>query len=143
MPNIEDVTIIGRDGSKRRARKGEALADGETMHFSMQFMDEQTHEFADAATGHRPGFLYARDHSAADAAKAEYAQRSKRMSNAWRTKHPDEGDLPAPGEAEAAWLRRQALAHKAAASSMGTDAASVAYEERSKRMRDAWKQHHD
>lgn len=105
------VEIIGRGGRRRRARKGEMLADGERFSLPMSFMDAQAREVADvlaAKYGHhstgddatmrnnaRPrgwvrGFTALDalrvEHTLEDAATQAYAERSARMANAWRNK---------------------------------------------------------
>jgi hypothetical protein len=87
------IEIIGRDGRRRRARKGEVLADGERFSMPMTFQDAHLRDaiaakFSDAAVrivdasgqaaGHRPGFCI--DAAANDAAAAEaYAERLRRL----------------------------------------------------------------
>ena len=97
------VEIIGRDGKRRRARKGEVLADGEKFIIPMTFQDAQMRDalvekFSDDTiqvvdscglpAGHRPGFLFDRDHdpALAEAAREAYESRSRRMATAWQRK---------------------------------------------------------
>ncbi len=132
------VEIIGADGRRRRAKKGETLQDGERFSTPMQFMDAQARELADhlaakyppairvtdgcgAAAGHRPGFCY--DGTRADlrdAADAAYAERTARLSR----------EDPAAARAPSATLDEL------------EQAAAAAYNERSERMRGAWRTHH-
>jgi hypothetical protein len=93
--------IIDRHGRRRRAKKGDVLADGEKFTVSMQFMDSQLHDelvakhgggairvvdVAGRLAGHRPGFVFDHAHTKlVDAAQRAYDERSKRMADAWRT----------------------------------------------------------
>ena len=99
-----------------------------------------------AIADHRPGFLYSNADSAtlADAeTTTAYEARSKLMRERWKAPKPEDSSLPAPGEAEAAWHRKQALARQATKEIMGSgDAqqlADAAYAERNERLRNAWK----
>ena len=69
---MQDITIIGADGVRRRARKGEILQEGERIHFPATLMDAMASVMADATApdrivrdgygtpaGHRPGYAFA------------------------------------------------------------------------------------
>jgi hypothetical protein len=103
----EFVEIIGADGRRRRARRGETLADGERFSLPMAFMDAQlpdalVEKYGGAASrvvdtaglpaGHRPGFLGLDGGSAfADAAAEAYEERSRRLATAWQREGDDVG----------------------------------------------------
>jgi hypothetical protein len=145
----EFIEIIDRHGRRRRARKGEVLADGERFSLSMQFMDAAARETADhlaakygairvvdaagVAAGHRPGFLH--DSASAhlhDAAAIAYEQRNERMRRAWRhnkgEEHRDAGDC---GE-------RHARTRTPTSDELDL-AATAAYAARSKWMSEGWR----
>lgn len=102
---MQHVEITDRFGRKRRARKGEVLADGETIHFPVTLMDEMTRVMSDAMesdrmirdahgtpAGHRPGFAFASDGARLrDAANDAYEERRQRLQDAWRQR-PQECD---------------------------------------------------
>ena len=50
---MQHVEITDRFGRKRRARKGEVLADGETIHFPVTLMDAMTRVMSDAMESDR------------------------------------------------------------------------------------------
>ena len=162
------VEIIGRDGRRRRAKKGEVLADGERFSIPMTFLDHQLQDglvakYGDSAirvvdasgapAGHRPGYLLDRDRTLADAAAEAYQARNQRMADAWKRRRPDDeddqdGDSTRAKETD--WERRQRLARKAATATTGTDArqptldelrarAAAAYEDRQIRLSNAWR----
>jgi hypothetical protein len=139
-------------GNKRRKQR--MLPDGATMHVPMGFYDggfRQT--FADGSpdftSPHRKGFRFSDvDDEASIAADQAYEERSRRMESAWKRKgQPDEGNDPTaltpPSKEESAWLRKQALARQATREVMGGDdaqrMADQAYEERNKRLANAWR----
>jgi hypothetical protein len=146
------IEIISRDGKRRRARKGEVLADGERFVIPMTFMDAQirdalvekfcrdTIRVVDSCglpAGHRPGFLFDRDHDhvLADAASEAYEERSRRMETAWQRK----------GEQQDAdhHKDRQDPVHDHASRQRTLDelqqAAAQAWEDRKIRMSNAWR----
>jgi hypothetical protein len=148
----EFIEIIDRHGRRRRARKGEVLADGERFSLPMQFMDAAAREVADhlaakygairvidgsgVAAGHKPGFLYdsvnAHLH---DAATISYQQRSARMRSAWRDnkdRQADVGNRQHDGGADERPPRAATLAELCAK-------VDQAREARDARMRNAWK----
>jgi hypothetical protein len=149
------IEIIDRFGRRRRARRGEVPADGETVHFSPVFMDADAraaraalderfgnHTIGDddMLTDQRPrgyvrGYAFADAPIVArnleDAATRAYEARSARMQNAWRRKDTAQADTH-----DAAPLRTRTLDELHAAS-------AAAYTERSKRMAEAWKNRHD
>jgi hypothetical protein len=118
------IEIVDRFGRKRRARPGEKLADGERI-FLM---------FTDAAPaqsgGFRRGFAFAQDMAPAsndtahaDAAKA-YAERSRRLEDAWRRKDgQQQQDSAAPTSTQDA----RAIA-------------DAAYADKKQRLQGGWKQ---
>ena len=82
MPELE---IIGRDGRRRRARKGETLADSQRFTMPMALMDAAAREVADRladkygggsgirvvdTAGYRLGFLLVADRALHDAGAA-------------------------------------------------------------------------
>ena len=90
----EFVEIIGRDGKRRRARKGEVLADGEKFSLPLRFMDAvmrdalaekfggpaRVVDTSGAPAGNRPGFIgLDRDTALADAAEQAYRDRMARI----------------------------------------------------------------
>jgi hypothetical protein len=164
--------IVGRDGRRRRARKGEILADGERFSLPMQFMDSQLHDqlvekysggdairVVDAAglpAGHRPGFLFDQNALGDSPGDVAYRERLVRLdANARKRCQPDDDD-DEDNDArhrKTELERRQRLARKAAQETFGPDArqltldeleaaAAAAYEARSERMRNAWRSHH-
>ena len=120
------VEIIGRDGRRRRMRKGECLKDGETMSIphGMAFFDgrevadylaaKYTVHVVDGAgspAGHRPDFIYDAAHDRLqDAAAVAYAERSERMSNMWRTRDEQTGSDTEQTVADAYEAKRRRLA---------------------------------
>jgi hypothetical protein len=144
------VEIIGADGKRRRARRGETLADGERFSLPMTFMDAQLRDalvekYGDAAirvvdtaglpAGHRPGFLY--DHSKAfgnspgDVAYREKLQRLDAMARERRWA----GNAPRQESEQQVDVRQMILDEARAA-------ADAAREARDERMRNAWRSHH-
>jgi len=136
----EFVDIIDRHGRRRRARKGDILADGERFFLPMQFMDAAAREVVDhlatkygasgdsairvvdsrgLLAGHCPGFLFDSNRALIDVAeRLAKARRKDRQDPV----HDRGGRQPTLDELEAA--------------------ATAAYEARSERMRTAWKTHH-
>ena|SRR5262249_9000307 len=116
------VEIVGKDGRRRRARKGDVLADGEVLVTPMTLMDaplptdQSTLSDGNARVvidgygsttfvGHRPGFVQfgtpnvARAlNDALDAARAPaeqaYAERTKRMTEAWKLRRKKRAPQP-------------------------------------------------
>ncbi len=106
----EFVEIIDRHGRRRRARKGEVLADGERfslpmrlwtrccgMHFSRNIAAAMP--FASSMppglpAGHRPGYLFDRNNALADSvAEAAYRERVQRLdAKARKRRRPDDDD---------------------------------------------------
>jgi hypothetical protein len=139
---------LDKYGRRRRARKGETLADGERFHFLMQMQDERGHftpTFSDGSVDHtsphRPGYRFA-DVDDADRIAAAEAYEAKR-DRLQRRRRPEEED------AAPEWERRQAVARKAAGAVRGKDAAPTldelrdqadeAYAARSLRLANAWR----
>jgi hypothetical protein len=143
----EFIEIIDRHGRRRRARKGEVLADGERFSLPMQFMDATAREVADhlaayganrvvdgfgVPAGHKPGFLY--DSASAhlhDAVAIAYEQRSARMRGAWRHKGEEQQDAGDCGE-------RHARTRTPTSDELD-QAATAAYSARSRRMSEGWR----
>jgi hypothetical protein len=138
---MPDVEIVDRSGRRRRARKGEVLADSERFSMPMQFMDSEARSLADhlganyggarivdgfgVAAGHKPGFLYeGANIQLQDAAAAAYEQRSAYLRNAWRKDDREPSD-DAP--------QRQLTLDELQARAAG------AYEDRRIRMANAWR----
>jgi hypothetical protein len=134
------------------------MPDGSKAHFTMQMMDHAagfSHTFADGTPDHnspfKPGFrVLDTNDSSVIAAETAYRERSRRMEDAWKRKakapddDEDEEDDPLvqrPGETESAWLRRQALARKAAQAVKGDarELADAAWEARNERLRNGWR----
>jgi hypothetical protein len=151
--------IIGRDGRRRRAKKGDVLADGERVVVSMSFMDAALHDelvakhrgdavvrVVDAAgqpAGHRPGFLMLdRDPALVDAAAEAYAERSRRLETAWQPRDPDQHG----GHCADHRRGHQDLTRDRASRPLTLDearaAADAAREARDERLRNAWRSHH-
>jgi hypothetical protein len=149
MPEAE---IIDRHGRRRRACKGEILGDGERVVISMTFMDAQMRDMlvekcrgaairvvdsGGLPAGHRPGFLFDRDHNhvLADAAIEAYEARSRRKETAWQRK----------GEQQDAdhYKDRQDPLHDHASRQRTLDelraVAARAYEDRRQRLANAWR----
>jgi hypothetical protein len=144
--------IIGADGRRRRARKGDVLADGERFSLPMQFMDSQLRDelvakhrdggavrvvdTAGMPAGHRPGFLFDSTNSLADAAAdAAYLERTALLDAKARKRRADPDDEDDdegedargrdPHRAESEMERRQRLARKAARETFRPDARSL------------------
>jgi hypothetical protein len=98
------IEIIGKDGRRRRARKGEVLADGEKFSMPVQFMDAAVRDALRQKFGwhdHQPqggfrrGYAYTdttppRD--VQDAAAEAYEAKRAYLQNAWRKNHQDAAD---------------------------------------------------
>jgi hypothetical protein len=132
--------IIGRDGRRRRAKKGEQLQDGERMSIPMIFQDSggsNVISVVDAAglpSGHRPGFLFDCNTVLADSAgDAAYRERCERLDAKARKRRQaddeDDGDGADGRQQETEFERRQRLARKAAQATMGTDARQLTLDE--------------
>ena len=99
------VEIVDRHGRRRRAKKGEVLADGERMVVSMVFQDAALRDALtekyrkDAApyvidttgglAGHRPGFLFDPRTALADS-PGDIAYRERLYAMARRRRQPDD-----------------------------------------------------
>ena len=92
------IEITDKFGRKRRARKGEVPADGETIHFPATLMDAMSRVLSDpvqsnrgihdaygSPAGHRPGYCFGGNRQARAAAEVAYEQRRQRLQDAWRT----------------------------------------------------------
>ena len=134
------IEITDRFGRRRRARRGEAVDDGETVHFGMQFMDAAVRDALAGKFGSHTGPRgYVRGFAVLDALRVErtsedaaveaYEERSARMRNAWRAKAPQQD----------AGADERTLAHTQSLDALRA-AAEKAWEERNKRMSNAWRQ---
>ena len=129
------IEITDRFGRRRRARRGEVVADGETIHYGMQFIDaacDFNRIFSDGSFDHthwsRPGFRFA-DVSDTDRATADdaYEAMRQRLNDGWRNKRvltPEKSDTAPPRTPTLDQL--QADAQKA-------------WEDRNQRSRNAWR----
>jgi hypothetical protein len=144
------VEIVDRDGRRRRARRGECLADGERFSMPMQFMDAVMHDeliakyrkddvirvvdTAGAPAGHRPGFLYnprsAHADSPGDGAYRKRVQRLEDMAQSRRV------DLPVNGGND--HHHQQTDSRQLSLDALQAQAES-AYRERCARMQEAWR----
>jgi hypothetical protein len=136
--------IIGRDGRRRRAKKGEILADGERFSLPMTFMDAQMRDelaakyrsdnavrIVDAAgqpAGHRPGFLFDANNALGEsAAEVAYRERCAQLDAKTRKRRrpdddEDDDEAGAARREPVSWEERQRVARKAAAATLGLDA---------------------
>jgi hypothetical protein len=92
---MQEIEVIDKYGRRRRARRGEVPADGETVHFPQQFMDAaavltQTYGRQQTPRGYVRGYAVADTTSASlssqQAAAEAYEERNQRLQNAWRKK---------------------------------------------------------
>jgi hypothetical protein len=74
--------------------------------------------------GLRPGYVFSSDHTSADAARAAYDERSRRMETAWQRKGDQQQDEKRDAPRTLDELRA---------------AADAAYADRSKRLANAWR----
>jgi len=140
-----EIIIEGRDGRRRRARKGEMLKDGERFLMPMAFMDAQAREVRDAlaekygggfsptfadgtpdhTSPHRPGYRFA---DTGDAARlvAEQAYR-ERCQDLHYTSRRDQQD----------GIRDER--HATPTLDELRQAADAAYREKCERSRNAWR----
>ena len=100
------IEIIDKYGRRRRARRGEVAADGETIHFPAQFMDGAARAAHDALAqkygwhdhqpqGGRRGYHFDVASPAGDvkdAAAEAYEAKRAYLQNAWRKNHQDAAD---------------------------------------------------
>jgi hypothetical protein len=145
----EFVEIIGRDGKRRRARRGECLADGERFSLPMTFMDSALRDalvekyggdvirVVDAAgrqAGHRPGFLFDRNNALADSACDEpYRKRLERLDARNRRAGLDDDDEDGDDG------RRQEMDERQMTLDELQARAESEYQKRCARMREAWR----
>ncbi|MGE0037958.1 MAG: hypothetical protein AB7S93_20260 [Xanthobacteraceae bacterium] len=131
------VEIIDKYGRRRRARKGETLADGERFHLPLALMDGRRHftpTFSDGSPDHtnpyRPGPRFADVDDAGRLAAAEaYEQKRTRLQDAWRNKDRQQGE-------DAATVHRD---YRGATLDELKAAADAAYVERNQRLANAWR----
>jgi hypothetical protein len=136
----EDIIIQGRDGTRRHARKGEMLQDGERFIVPVTLMDAQARAVRDALAAkyggfvdhfadgsvdhtspHRPGYRFLDTNDPARVASEEaYRARSARMQDAWKTNKGTKVE------------KQETLDQSRAA-------AAAAYEARNERLRNGWR----
>jgi hypothetical protein len=127
---MTEIEIIDKHGRRRRARRDEVPADGETIHVPVQFMDAAARVTRDALAqkygwhdhqppqgGFRRGYAFADTtppRNVQDAAAKAYEAKRAYLQNAWRKNHQDAADddalLPtqdARADANQAWLDKK------------------------------------
>jgi hypothetical protein len=128
---MHEFEIIDRYGRRRRARRGEVPADGETVHFPQQFMDAaavlaQKYGHQQTPRGYVRGYAFADTTSASlssqQAAAEAYEERNQRLQNAWRKKHQDASSDDTPLPTQDAWA-----------------IADQAYEDKKQRLQNGWR----
>jgi hypothetical protein len=123
------IEIIDKYGRRRRARRGEVPADGETIHVPTILMDAAARAARDALAqkygwhdqqprgGFRRGYAFADTtppRKVQDAAAEAYEAKRAYLQNAWRKNHQNatEDDDPLPtrdarADADQAWLDKK------------------------------------
>lgn len=133
-----EIEIIDRFGRRRRARRGEVPADGETIHFPVQFMDADARAARQALAarfGHpsltagddtkigafRRGFVFDANAPLRDAAEEAYETQRQRLHYANKYRQQD----------HAPPIMRDAAHARALA--------DAAYEDRKSRLQNQWR----
>lgn len=123
-----EAVIIDKNGRRRRARPGEVLGDGETVHFLMTMQDDDggIRDAYGLPAGHRRGFAISDISHLRDAAARAYEERNERLRNAWRKDHQRQQDGPRVTTRTLDVEQARALA-------------DGAYEDKKQRLQNAWR----
>jgi hypothetical protein len=129
---MPDIIIESRDGRRRRARKGEVLADGERAIFpyiadlaAFGFRPTFSDGTPDHTNPHRPGYRFADTNDEGRlATERAYRARSQRMQDGWKRKDQQQDEKPVVRTQSLDELRRTA---------------AEAYAARNARLQNAWR----
>jgi hypothetical protein len=156
---MQEITITDRFGHKRRARKGEVIAEGETVHFgptslldamasammtdTMGSSNPMVRDGYGAPAGHRPGYAFAaNDARLRDVTAEAYEERCAHLADAWRHRAQphEEAELVVRSTISNAPLRADTQGRTPDATQLTSDA-EQAWQDKKQRLEQAWRRH--